>query len=272
MKVAIIGLGRWGKVLLEELKKQVGVKYEGDSKSDLNVIWKDPEVKAVFIATPTPTHFDIASKALEAGKHVFLEKPGTTSSDDLEKLVEKARKKNLKLAIGYEYPHHPVVQKIKEIVGSKKIDFIRLEYQKWGSFKDEIIRNLLCHHISILKFLGVDIGEPKINKVGVVTEADIMATRFGDNVMSIINRVSPVKAHTMLIKKENGNYLWKDDELFEIVGEEMKPIDVIKTSPVSGEIADFLFAIKEDKEPYCSGKFALEIYKIIESVQSSVPR
>ncbi len=272
MKIALIGRGRWGKVLLGELKKQIEVKYECDSKSDLNQVWKNPEIEAVFIAVPTPIHFEIASIALDSGKHVFLEKPGTTSSNDLEKLVKKAKEKKLKFAIGYEYPHHPVLQKIKEIIGNNKIDFIRLEYQKWGSFKDEIIRNLLCHDISILKSLGVDIGVPKINTVSIVTKADIIATRFGDNVMSIINRVSPVKARTMLIKTGGGNYLWKDDELFEIVGENMEPIDVAKTISVSGEIADFLSSIKENREPYCNGEFALDVYKIIESVQASVPR
>jgi len=271
MKIAVIGLGRWGKVLLGEFKKQVEVKYECDSKTDLKQVWEDIEVAAVVIAVPTIAHYEIADMALEAGKHVFLEKPGTTSYENLEILVKKARSKNLKLAIGYEYPHHPVVKKIKEL-GENGIDFIRLEYQKWGSFKDEIVRNLLCHDISILKFLNVDLEDPKVNKVSVVTEADIIATRFGNKAMSIINRVNPVKARTALVKIGDKHLTWSDNELFEVVGEELKPIAITPSTPVAGEIADFLLAISENREPYCNGEFALEVYKIIELAQASALR
>ena len=56
MEVAIIGIGRWGQILLKELKLQAKVKYECDSKSDLNQVWNDSLVEVVFIATPTETH------------------------------------------------------------------------------------------------------------------------------------------------------------------------------------------------------------------------
>lgn len=270
-KVAIIGLGRWGKVLLNEFKKQTDVKYECDSKSDLNQVWEDTEVTSVIIAVPTPVHYEIADRALDAGKHVFLEKPGTTSYENLDKLVKKAKEKNLRLAVGYEYPHHPVVQKIKELIGKQQIDFIRLEYQKWGSFKDEIVRNLLCHDISILKFLNVELEEPRVNKVSVVTEADIIATRFSSRAMSIINRVNPVKVRTALVKISGSHYIWNDDELFEIVGEELKSIEITPSTPVAMETADFLLAIKENREPLCNGEFALEVYRVIELAQASIP-
>ena len=264
MKVAIIGVGKWGQVLLKELKAQVEVKYECDSKTDLRKVFSDPEIEAVVIATPTETHFDIASRALDAHKHAFLEKPGTTKRSDLEKLVNKAREKNLKFAIGYEFPHHPAIQKIKELIKGKEIKFIRLEHQKWGTFKDSVVRNSLCHDVSILKYLGIKTDTPTINKIGIVTEADILATRFGSNVMSIINRVSPLKLRTILVKLENNSYLFSNDELFEIVGEELKKIDLPLTTPVTAEITDFLSAIRDNREPTINGKFALEVYKVIE--------
>ena len=260
-KVALIGIGRWGKVLQGELSKLAELKYACDSKADLNQVWDDPEVESVFIAIPTATHFEIAEKALESGKHVFLEKPGTTSSADLEKLVNLAEAKKLKLAVGYEFPHHPAVQKIKKL-GTP--DFIRLEYQKWGTFKDSIITNLLCHDISILKYLGIPMEALSVNSVSVVTEADILATRFGTRAMSIINRASPVKSRTALVKIGSKNYVWNGVELFEIVGEEMQKIDLPDTTPVAEEIKDFL----NSPNPLSNGRFALEVYKVIESVQA----
>lgn len=266
MKIAVIGLGYWGKVLLGEFKQQVDVKYECDSNFDLNRVWNDPEIQAVAIATPTTTHFEIANQAFDADKHVFMEKPGTDSVKKLEKLVKKAGDKNLKLAIGYEYPHHPAVQKVKELTNGKKINFVRLEYQKWGTFKDSITTNLLGHDISILKSLGLDTSSPKANKVSVVTNADILVTRFGDKAMSVINRVSPIKLRTALIKSSNKTYMWSNNELFKIVGENIEQIELPSTRPVASEIKDFLLSITENREPYCNGEFALEIYKVIEQI------
>jgi predicted dehydrogenase len=261
-KVTLIGMGRWGKVLQAELSKLAEVKYACDSKFDLNQIWNDPEVEAVFIATPTETHFEIAQRALEAGKHVFLEKPGTTSSIGLEKLVQLAETKNLKFAVGYEFPHHPAIQKIRELSQSKTIEFVRLEYQKWGTFKDSIVTNLLCHDVSILKYLDIDTSSPSAHKVAVVTETDILATRFGSQAVSVINRVSALKHRTMLVKLEHAKYLWSGDELFEIVGEELKKLRLPNTTPIAAELKDFL----ESSKPLCNGQFALEVYRTIEQV------
>ncbi len=266
MKVALIGLGRWGQFLLKELQTRAEVKYECDSKTDLGPVLADPEVEAVFIATPIPTHYEVALRALEAGKHVFLEKPGTTSSADLEKLVRLAEDKQLKLAIGYEFIHHPAVRKVKELIQGKEVKFIRLEWQKWGSFKYAIEENLLCHDISILKFLGLDVSNPTAHKTGFVSESDIIATRFGTKVMSIINRVNPVKSRTIMVKLEDAIYLWSNEELFEVVGEELKKIEIPAITPVGAEIGDFLSAIKENRGPLSNGRFALEVYRVIERV------
>ncbi len=267
MKVALIGIGKWGSILLKELEEQVEVKYKCETGFDLNQVWNDPEIEAVFIATPIPTHFEIAEAALNAGKHVFLEKPGTDSSEKLGRLIELSEAKKLVLAIGYEFPHHPGIQKLKTLIEGKEVVFARTEFEKWGTFKDSIVTNLLCHDISILQFLGLSTDMPKANKVPVITEADIIATRFGTNVMSVVNRVSPLKQRTIIVILTDAKYLWDGTKLFEIIGEEMKGIETATTSPVAAEIADFLEAIKNNRTPLSSGHFGLDVYKVIEQIQ-----
>ena len=262
MKVALIGIGRWGKVLLGELCKLAEVKYQCDSKTDLEQVFNDPEIKAVFIATPTETHFDIANKALDAGKHVFLEKPGTTNSIDLEKLVKLAEAKKLKFAVGYEFLHHPAAQKLKELISDKKIASLYFEWQKWGTFKDDAVVHLLCHEISIAKFLGLELKPLSCKKTGVISDSDILETEFEDNIKSLINRVSSIKQKTVTIILENEAYSWSNNELFEIVGEELLKIDLPNITPVSAEIRNFLTS----ENPLCNGSFALGVYKIIEQV------
>lgn len=268
MKVALIGLGRWGQVLLKELKLQAEVKYECDSKTGLDPVFADPEVQAIFIATPTETHFDIASKALGAGKHVFLEKPGTTSSTDLEKLLELAQSKNLKFAVGYEFTHHPAFKKLKELLVGKVITQVIMDWQKWGTFKDNAVRHVLCHEVSILEFLGLsDLTPLSHKKIKVISETDIIETEF-KNVKSTINRVAPIKQKVLTILTEDEGYIWSNNELFAINMESqvLDKIDLPLGTPVTLEITDFLSAIKENREPQSNGSFALKIYKIIEQV------
>ena len=175
MKTALIGIGRWGTILKGELSKISEIKYICDSKSDLNQVWNDPEVEAVFIATPTETHFKIANRALEAGKHVFLEKPGTDSSEKLEKLVRLAKERSLKLAVGYEFPHHPAVKKLKELISDKQIKSIHFSWQKWGTFKDNAVIHLLCHDISVMKYLGFENLSPLDHKrTKVISDSDFI--------------------------------------------------------------------------------------------------
>ncbi len=273
MKVAIIGLGRWGKVLLGELKNLAEVKYECDSKTDLAEVFADPEIEAVFIATPTETHFEIARKAFEAGKHVFLEKPGTASSDDLAKLVEKAAEKKLKFAVGYEFPHHPATQKLKEIIKGKKIKSIYLEWQKWGTFKDNAVMHLLCHDVSVLKYLGFGNLSPlNHHRTKVISDTDIIWTEFDNDqnayIKSTINRIAPIKQKTVTILTDNGGYVWNNNELFSINqnAQTLDKIEIPAITPVSAEMRDFLSAISDDHEPMTDGSFALEVYRVIEKL------
>ena len=275
MKVALIGVGRWGKVLQGELSKLTEIKYACDSKFDLNQVWNDSEVEAIFIATPTQTHFDIAVKALESSKHVFLEKPGTDSSEKLEKLVKLAKEKNLKFAIGYEFPHNPASKKLKELVSCKEVKSIHFEWFKWGTFKDDAVMHLLCHDISIMKYLGFeDLSPINYQQTRVISDTDIISIKFkntqGAHIKSVINRVNPIKQKTITVLLDNGGYIVSNNDLFSINtdAQSLDKIELPEITPVSAELSDFLNSIKENREPQSSGQFALEVFKIVEQVRT----
>lgn len=267
MKVALMGIGRWGKVLLAELSKLAEVKYRCDSKTDLAPVFADTEVEAVFIATPTATHFEIAQKALEADKHVFLEKPGTDSSEKLGKLVKLAEAKSLRFAVGYEFPHHPAAQKLKELIKGRAIKKLYFDWQKWGTFKDNAVKHLLCHEVSIAKSLGINIKPLSSRKTGVISDSDLVEAEF-DKMSARINRVSPVKQKTITVILEDTIYIWSNNDLFEVDKEKqkLKKIELPAQTAVAAEIDDFLKAIRKNREAQSSGQFALAVYKIIEQV------
>jgi len=273
MKTAIIGIGRWGSVLLKQLRNQSEVKYGCDSKSDLDKVFNDPEVDAVFVSTPTSTHFDIARRVLESEKHLFLEKPCTENSVDLEKLVNISKEKNLKFAVGYEFPHHPACQKLRSLISEKKIKSIHLEWYKWGTFIDNTVRHLLCHDVSVLKSLGITGLSPALHhKTKIISDTDIIWTDFKNDqniyIESNINRVSAFKNKAITVLIEDGGFLWNNDELFEInkEKEELKKIEIDEITPVAAEISDFLTSVKENRQPLINGEFALAIYKVIEQI------
>ena len=291
MKIAIVGIGKWGKNLLKEFNDQAEVVWAVHADSEESVkflktdyphikgtanledVLNDPEIEAIVVATPTDSHFDIASRVLDKNKHLFLEKPGTHSSETLQKLVKITEERNLKFAIGYEFPHSPAFKKLKESVGEQKISSIHFEWQKWGTFRDDATLHLLCHEISIIEALGIKSLSPaNHHRTKVLSSTDIIRTEFENEeniyIESIINRISPIKQKTVMVILETGGYVWSNNDLFYINREieALEKIELSEESPVSAEIADFLDSIKEDREPFTNGRFALDVYKVLKKI------
>jgi len=140
IKLGVIGCGYWGPNLIRNFSSLPNciVKTASDLKpgrlefikkdfpfieitGDYKKIIEDKSIDAVCIATPVTTHKCIAEEALKAGKHVFVEKPMTNSSEDAVTLVETAKKLNRKLAVGHVFQFAPAVRKIKELLQSESI-------------------------------------------------------------------------------------------------------------------------------------------------------
>ena len=135
LNVAVVGAGYWGKNLVRNFAtaKRCNLKYVCDLNEKLLAVQKksfpfiktstkledvlgDSEVGAVVIATDIPTHFAVAQKSLQAGKHTYVEKPLTLKAGDAKVLIELAKAKGLKLMTGHLLEYHPAVTYIKEMV------------------------------------------------------------------------------------------------------------------------------------------------------------
>ena len=123
--IAQVGVGRWGKNLLRNFSQidtcRVKLVCEADPAhraelkknypaikivASFNQVLKDPEIDAVIIATPAATHFKLGMKALQAGKHVFIEKPIVLKTTQLKKLIEVAAEKKRTLMEGHLLLYH----------------------------------------------------------------------------------------------------------------------------------------------------------------------
>ncbi len=295
IKVAVIGVGRWGRILLREFNQQAHVTYafhKGSAETSqmlareypdlvvadsLNQILRDKSVQAIIIATPTETHCKIAMRVLKAGKHIFLEKPGCESYDKLEELAVEADRQGLRMAIGYEFFHHPALRKLRALVKPEEIKALHFFWQKWGTFRDNPIPHLASHAISIAMGLGFyDFTLSSKSVQGAVSESDIVRCELllDDNIDFFIdiNRVVPeTKSWVLTVITKSGSFTWNNDLLFQIMPEQEKPvpIELSKISPVQAEIEDFLAAIGEDRQPAVDVRFGLDVWKVIEKIQSS---
>jgi predicted dehydrogenase len=118
----------------------------------------DPDVEAVVIATPVPTHFELAKQALEADKHVFVEKPPAMRGEEMEELVRLAEARRRVLMPGHLLLYHPGLAKVKELVDSGALGEIACVYgnrQNLGVIRsnENALWSLGVHDLSVILWL-----------------------------------------------------------------------------------------------------------------------
>jgi len=175
VRIAQIGLGAWGANLLRNIdvlaelswicdsdsarREQFARRYPNARSTDSFVeLLADPELEAVVVATPVPTHYALARQALEAGKHVFVEKPPAMRAAEMSELVELAEQNGKVLMPGHLLLYHPGVRKLKELVVSGELGEVLCIYgnrQNLGTIrKDEnALWSLGVHDLSVILHL-----------------------------------------------------------------------------------------------------------------------
>ena len=175
VRVGQAGLGEWGRNLarnfsdlaeLTWLCDPANGKHEEFQARYPQARWADtfeemlgdPELDAVVIATPVPTHYELAKAALEAGKHVFVEKPPAMTAAEIDELVALAEARDLVLMPGHLLLYHPGVQKLKDLVDSGALGEVLCVYgnrQNLGRIRpyENALWSLGVHDLSVILFL-----------------------------------------------------------------------------------------------------------------------
>jgi predicted dehydrogenase len=177
VRVGLVGLGYWGPNLARNFDDLPGVSLawlcdsdqerrgavaerfpEARTTADLGELLDDPDLDAIVIATPVVTHHALSKRALEAGKHVFVEKPMALDGEDAEELVQLAEERDLVLMPGHLLLYHPGVRKLKELVDSGELGRVLVVYgnrQNLGQIrKDEnALGSLGAHDLSVILHL-----------------------------------------------------------------------------------------------------------------------
>jgi predicted dehydrogenase len=134
VRIGVVGLGYWGPNLArnfaaidgcelrwlcdasEEARERLAGSFPGArTTEELDELLADPELDAVVLATPVPTHAELATRVLGAGKHCFVEKPLATTEADARRAVEAADETGRILMVGHLLEYHPAVRRLKEL-------------------------------------------------------------------------------------------------------------------------------------------------------------
>jgi 1,5-anhydro-D-fructose reductase (1,5-anhydro-D-mannitol-forming) len=173
--------------------------------TDLNELLATPDLGAVWIASPTHLHLEQCTAALQAGKHVLLEKPIGMSADEGWKLVEAAKSAGLVLAVGYQARYVPGHEKMRELIAEGaigKVSVARTHYgvhragppPAWRQKRNEAhwgaLADVGTHHIDLLRMLLGDVAEAtgySVNALGFETDdSDVAALRFESGTLATV--------------------------------------------------------------------------------------
>jgi predicted dehydrogenase len=175
LRVGQAGLGEWGKNLarnfaeLAELawlcdpangkREEFAARYPRARWAEsFPELLEDPALDAVVIATPVPTHYELAKLSLEAGKHVFVEKPPAMTTAEIDELVACAQERDLVLMPGHLLLYHPGVQRLKQLVEGGELGEVLCVYgnrQNLGVIRpyENALWSLGVHDLSVILYL-----------------------------------------------------------------------------------------------------------------------
>jgi predicted dehydrogenase len=244
INVGVIGYGYWGPNIVrnfhslskakvfqicdknEVLLNRARTTYpEINITTDFNDVVSSPIIDVVAVITPVSTHYELAKKALQNGKHVFVEKPFTATVAQAEELIELSEKKNLVLMVDHTFLFTGATRKIKEIIDEGTLgniyyyDSTRVNL---GLFQHDVnvIWDLAPHDFSIMDYLIEEKpiaiaahGKSHFNGRGNDLEDIAYITAyFQSNIIAHfnVNWLSPVKVRTTLIGGEKKMLVWND--------------------------------------------------------------
>ena len=322
-KIGVIGFGYWGPNIVRNFNSIDGAQVISISDknqeslnrarktypnimltNDCDEIMTAPDIDAVAVITPVSTHFELARKALQNGKHVFVEKPFTATVAQAEELIELADKKNLTIMVDHTFIFTGAVKKIKQLIDDDVMgdlyyyDSVRVNL---GLFQTDVnvIWDLAPHDFAIMDYLIKEkpaaitsSGKAHIN--GKEDTAYITA-HFNNNMIAHfnVNWLSPVKVRTTLVGGEKKMLVWNDldvDEKIKIYdkGVEVRNSEGLYNLLVSYRSGDmwaprveqvealkleaeyFVHCIKNNETPINDGLAGLRIVKMLDACNTSI--
>jgi len=325
VRVGVIGYGYWGPNIVRNLTglencelaavcdknpnalKRVARAYPGvRATTEFSEVLRSPDIDAVAVITPVWTHFELAKAALENGKHVFVEKPFTSTSEQAEQLIELAERKNLRIMVDHTFLFNGAVRKIRDLVDKGALgplyyfDSTRVNL---GLFQHDVsvIWDLAPHDLSIMDHVLQQKPEAVVATGGKhfndLADMAFITVYFPGNLVAHINVnwLSPVKIRTTLIGGKDKMLVWNDLEPDEKIRVYDKGVDVSNgngqglydllvsyrsgdiwapkvdtTEALKTELGYFIDCIQQQRTPMNDGAAGLRVVRLLEAAEESL--
>lgn len=329
INIGVIGYGYWGPNVARNFHAAAGTKLV--AVSDLSEkrlgmaqahypfirVSKDPlevirakDVDVVAVVTPVFSHFELAKEALLAGKHIFVEKPFTSTSAQARELIDLADKKGLKIMVDHTFLFTGAVKKIKQIIDSGELgrllfyDSVRVNL---GLFQHDVnvIWDLAPHDLSIMGHL-IDKKPVAITAHGSVhfdggyEDIAYISIDFADDGFIAhfhVNWLSPVKIRKTLISGDKKMLVWDDLDPDEKVKVYDRGVDVKSANggkngihdllvsyrsgdvhvprlegaeALKAEVEYFVQCLEKNEEPFNNGRAGLQVIRLLETADESI--
>jgi len=323
--IGVIGYGYWGPNLVRNFAECQGaaVRMVGDLRpaqldkvqrrypgvrvtTNPADVWNDPEVDAVVIATPVDRHFELAMAALQAGKHVLVEKPMTSTSEQANRLIDEAAKRRLVLMVDHTFVYTGAVRKMRELLETGELgdiyyyDSVRINL---GLFQHDVnvLWDLAVHDLSIMDFVlrqqPVAVSATGLAHVKGRPENIAYMTMYFDSSLIAhvnVNWLSPVKVRRTLLGGSRRMVVFDDLEASEKIkvydrGISLNPSpenvyqmligyragdmwapQIAVSEALTVEAAHFVACIRDGAEPITGGEAGLHVVRLLEAATESM--
>lgn len=325
IRFGVIGYGYWGPNLVRNIAETKGAEIIAVSDlraerlstvksrypaitvtTDPQELIRDPRIDVVVISTPVNTHFSLAMQALEAGKHVMVEKPITSTVEEATRLIDTAAARRLQIMVDHTFIYTGAVRKIKELVDAGNLgtiqyyDSVRVNL---GLFQPDVnvIWDLAVHDLSIMDFLlgkePTAVSATGLSHIAGRPENIAYITMFfADPLIAHIhvNWLSPVKVRSTLLGGSEKMIVYDDMEPMEkikvydrgitvkphtedlyqvLVGYRMGDMWAPKldmTEGLSVEFHHYVHCLETGEQPRSDGHSGLRIVRILEAASQSI--
>jgi predicted dehydrogenase len=323
MGCGVVGYGYWGPNIVRNVIESHDMRLLGVCETDhrrakeferrhpgiavtqqLDELLLDPRVEAVCIATPPATHHALAQRALQAGKHVLVEKPLAMTVAEAEELIAQADELGLVLMPGHTFLYSPPVDKIRELIQSGELGetyFVTSSRMNLGLYQDGgVILDLAPHDISILLYwfdsqvVQVSAAAQSVFQTGIPETAFLTIDFANEATANVqISWLAPRKVRQMVVVGSRRMVQYDDTAADDVVriydrgmefespssfGEykltyragDMVAPRIPAAEPLALEVADFAHAIRTGEPPRSDAQLGLEVVRALEAAHASL--
>lgn len=316
--IALVGIGYWGKNILRNLyemnvlckvceRDEAVIKTLSEDYPTISFtpyfeeLLEDEAIKAIAIATPAATHYELARRALLAGKDVFVEKPLALSVREGRDLVSIAEEKRLILMVGHTLQYHPAVNRLKELIAAGqlgKIQYIYSNRLNIGKLRTEenILWSFAPHDISVMLMLVEDMpvaisafGEDYLNKG--IYDTTITTLEFPRGIKGhiYVSWLHPYKEQRLVVVGNQAMAVfddlaeeklclyphridWKNGKIPVAQKADYISIPTESREPLRIEMEHFVSCVRERKNPITDGKEGLRVLEVLQAAEESLAK